>query len=159
MILVTVGLLLPFERLIAMMDAWAERHPQVPVLAQIGEGRYEPRHMCWQRHIEAPAFRGEVERSRVVVAHAGIGSVFDALGFGKPLVLVPRYADAREHTTDHQLHTAARLRQRPGVAVCERGDDIGARIQEVDGQSSHSADFLPHAPPHFITRLRAAVLA
>lgn len=158
MILVTVGLLLPFERLIALMDDWAGRHPQIPVMAQIGEGRYEPRHMRWQRRLDGPAFRQEVQRAGLVVAHAGIGSVFDALGFGKPLVLVPRYADTREHTTDHQLHTAGRLRGRPGIAICERGDDIGRRIGEVEGRASHGGDFPPHAPPQFLARLRAAML-
>ncbi|MCW5722947.1 MAG: glucuronosyltransferase [Devosia sp.] len=159
MILVSVGLLLPFDRLIALMDDWAAHHADIPVMAQIGDGRYLPRHMQWQRQLEGPAFRSAVQRARLVVAHAGIGTIFDALGLGKPLVLVPRYADSREHTTDHQLHTAKRLRGRPGVAVCERGEDIDRHIGAVAEAASRQDGFSPHAPPQMLARLRAALLA
>jgi hypothetical protein len=49
MILVTTGALLPFDRLIAVMDDWAARHPQTELFAQIGDGRYLPRHMPYLR--------------------------------------------------------------------------------------------------------------
>lgn len=159
MILVTVGLLLPFDRLIRLMDGWAARHPHVPVVAQIGAGGYEPRHMRWLRQLDGPAFRAEVERASLLVAHAGTGSVFDALALGKPMVLVPRHADRREHTTDHQRHMAERLRHRPGIVICEHDDEIGRCIGAAGGPDEPRPEFSPHAPPEFLARLRAVLLA
>lgn len=158
MIFVTVGSMLPFNRLAETMDQWAARHPGTEVICQIGEGSYEPKHMKWVRMVNNQEFVGYVSTAELIVAHAGTGSVFSALEYGKPIVLVPRYADTKEHTTDHQLHTANWLRGRQGVVIAERDDDIDARIEEARGKSSQSSAFSPHAPSEFIARIRAALI-
>ena len=158
MIFVTVGSMLPFNRLVETMDDWAARHPETELICQIGEGTYEPKHMQWVRMVNNTEFLGYVSAAELIVAHAGTGSVFSALEYGKPIVLVPRYADTKEHTTDHQLHTANWLRGRQGVVIAERSDDIDLRINEARGMSSATGDFSRHAPADFIASIRAAVM-
>jgi UDP-N-acetylglucosamine transferase subunit ALG13 len=150
--------MLPFNRLIETMDDWARRHSETEIIAQIGEGTYEPKYMRWMRMVPNGDFLKFVSEAEIIVAHAGTGSVFSALEFGKPIVLVPRYADAREHTTDHQVHTANFLRGRQGVVICERGDSIDACIQEAAGKSTETGNFSKYAPPDFISRIRTALL-
>jgi UDP-N-acetylglucosamine transferase subunit ALG13 len=157
-IFVTVGSMLPFDRLIVTMDDWARRHRDEEVVAQIGDGSYVPRHMTWHRMLNNVDFLGLVAAASVVVAHSGTGSVFAAFEHGKPIVLVPRYADAREHTTDHQVHTANWLRERPGVVVAERGDNIDDKIAEALTRRGEVGDFSKSAPPEFLSRIRAAVM-
>jgi UDP-N-acetylglucosamine--N-acetylmuramyl-(pentapeptide) pyrophosphoryl-undecaprenol N-acetylglucosamine transferase len=60
--------------------------------------------------------RANVAQADVVVAHAGIGSVLDALGGGKVPVLVPRVQSRGEHVDDHQSEMARHLADR-GLAV------------------------------------------
>jgi hypothetical protein len=48
-IFVTVGLLLPFDRLVALTDAFAATHPGLSFMAQIGSGAFVPRHMPFER--------------------------------------------------------------------------------------------------------------
>ena len=83
----------PFDRLIRAMDAWAAAQPEpVPLLAQIGDGGFEPAHMRWVRSLPRDDYARTVAEAEVVVAHAGMGSVITAGEYGKPIVLVPRRA-------------------------------------------------------------------
>ena len=157
MIFATVGSMLPFERFVRLMDAWAADHPTEEVFVQIGRGQYEPAHAAWARMLDAPAFDDKIRNASLIVAHAGTGTVFAAQAHRKPIVLVPRYADLKEHTTDHQLHTAAWLKQKPGIVICTREDDLAARIEEARLLGSAEAGLTPHAPPEFLDRLRSAI--
>jgi UDP-N-acetylglucosamine transferase subunit ALG13 len=117
-ILVTVGTQLPFDRLIAIMDRIAISIAE-PVVAQTGLSRYMPQAMRWRQSWDPIAFEQLVSEARVVVAHAGIGSVLSAQRHGKPVVLVARSAILGEHRNDHQRATAARFAGRPGIYVAE----------------------------------------
>lgn len=156
-IFATVGSMLPFERFVRMMDAWAADHPSEEVFVQIGRGQYEPSHAAWARMLDSAAFDAKIQSATLIVAHAGTGTVFAALAHRKPIVLVPRYADQKEHTTDHQLHTAAWLKQKPGIVICSRGEDLAVKIEEARHLGSAVAGIPQHASPEFLTRLRSAI--
>jgi UDP-N-acetylglucosamine transferase subunit ALG13 len=154
MILTTVGTMLPFDRLIRSMDVWAAAHPGEDVFAQIGEGKYEPQHMRFSRMLSPGEFSELVQKSSLIVAHAGTGSFFLAMEFRKPIVLVPRYARFYEHTTDHQVHTANWLRAKPGVFVALTDEEIPGAIQKAQDQNTQNTSvFSPYAPKIFIDRL------
>jgi hypothetical protein len=48
-IFVSVGSMLPFDRLVMAADDWAKANPDDPVFIQIGEGAYEPKQAPWVR--------------------------------------------------------------------------------------------------------------
>lgn len=157
MIFVTVGSMLPFDRLIRTMDAWSARHPEVEVHAQIGEGAFAPRHMKWDRMLTGTRFKAMVAASELIVAHAGTGSVFTALEARKPILLVPRYASLKEHTTDHQLHTANWLRSISAIAIAELNDNIDQKIEETRLRRGNAETFSSAAPSSFLEKIRQAV--
>lgn len=158
MIFVTIGSMFPFDRLIQVMDDWAARHPDAEVFAQIGEGAYLPSHMPYERMVSPRKFRELNEQAEIIVAHAGMGSVITAAELGKPIVLLPRHAAQKEHTTDHQIDTARWLRARPGIFVADTNDDIDQQI-ELARQTSAGDEKLPKvAPAGFTDRIRAALL-
>jgi UDP-N-acetylglucosamine transferase subunit ALG13 len=159
-IFVTIGTMWPFDRLIRAMDAVAEADPQVDVLAQIGRGGFEPRHMRWVRVLDRSAYAAAITEADVVVAHAGVGSVVTAGEQGKPIVVLPRRAAWGEHTTDHQMETAAWLRGRPGVFVAGEAEDLASCIVAARAQSGTGgvAPMPKAAPPEFLGRLRGFIL-
>ncbi|WP_284620321.1 glycosyltransferase [Aquabacterium humicola] len=129
----TVGSQMPFDRLIRALDGWAARHPAVGVFAQIGDSPLQPQHIESCRVLAPEEFRGRVAAARVIVAHAGMGSVLTALEFGKPLVLLPRRGELRETRNDHQVATARWLASKPGIEVAldeAEFDDALARALE-----------------------------
>ena len=87
--------------------------------------------MPWVRRLDQAAFARTVAGARLIVAHAGMGSVITADQFGKPIVMLPRLQERGEHTTDHQVATANWLRAKPGIYVADRDEDLGPRIAEA----------------------------
>lgn len=153
MIFVTVGTEFPFDRLVRAMDAWAEANPAAAVLAQIGTGSYEPRHMTWHRRMGRAAYAEAVTAAEIVVAHAGIGSVVTAGEHGKPVVLLPRLARFGEQRNDHQLDTAARLGSRPGIRIAADETELAACIAAARADGAVEA-MGKIAPESFLARLR-----
>ncbi len=59
MIFLTVGTQLPFDRLVAAVDAWAARQPGQEVFGQIsdpGPAGYRPKHFAWVADLDPAAF-------------------------------------------------------------------------------------------------------
>jgi UDP-N-acetylglucosamine transferase subunit ALG13 len=148
----------PFDRMIRAMDAWAAGRDE-EILAQIGAGSFEPRHMAWVRRLERPDYAAAVARARLVVAHAGVGSVVSAGEQGKPIVVLPRRAALREHTSDHQVETVGWLRGKPGVQVAESEADLPARIAAALAAAAAGERIAATADPAFIARLRRFIEA
>ncbi|SDG37683.1 UDP-N-acetylglucosamine transferase subunit ALG13 [Bradyrhizobium sp. Rc2d] len=155
MIFVTVGSMMAFDRLILSMDKWALAHADGEVLAQIGGGAYRPSHMRWTRMLSPSKFQEAVSNAAVLVAHAGMGSYFVAAKMRKPIVMLPRLAMNREHTTDHQLHTIKWLRDKPGVYAAMSDDELDSAIEKaMAGGHVADADFANFAPEPFLMRVR-----
>ncbi len=159
MIFVTIGSMFPFERLIRAMDAWAGRVGTEDLLAQIGDGSYQPTHMRWVRRLDRADFAATIAQCRLVVAHAGFGSIVTAGEYGKPVVVLPRRYALGEHTSDHQLETVDWLRAKPGIYVADGDDELPARIDDaLAGARGGPGPLAKHAPPEFIARLRQCLL-
>lgn len=133
MIFVSVGSMMPFDRLIRGMDEWAAAHPAVPVLMQIGNGKYEPRHAEFVRMLPVADYRARLDAATLFVAHAGMGSIIAAIEAGRPLVMLPRLQQAGEHNTAHQLATAATIGQRDGLHVAASVEELGALVEALLG--------------------------
>jgi UDP-N-acetylglucosamine transferase subunit ALG13 len=56
--------------------------------------------------VDPSEFKNLVAKARLVIAHAGMGSILSALEAGKPIVVMPRRARFREQRNDHQVATA-----------------------------------------------------
>jgi UDP-N-acetylglucosamine transferase subunit ALG13 len=112
MIYATVGtMFLDFPRLIRAMDAIA-RDTNERVVVQTGMGKTLPVH-CEHFDFKPREEVLEIQRgARVVVCHAGIGCVSDALRMGRPLIVVPRLKKFGEHMNDHQLDLARAVQSR-----------------------------------------------
>ena len=139
MILVTVGMQLGFDRLVRAMDTLAPSL-DMPFVAQTGSGHYRPAHMERRERIAPAEFDALVREARVVVSHAGIGTVIAAQRAGTPIVLMPRRAALGEHRNDHQLATVRSLGGRPGILIAD--DEIGlpSRIEQALAMDSWTAE-------------------
>lgn len=160
MIFVTVGTQLPFDRLIRAMDQWTALHSDVQVVAQIGKGSYTPTNLTVFDQLGSQQFRSFCENASVIVSHAGVGTILLALELQKPVVLLPRRAEFKEHRNDHQLATVKQFENRPGIKVVYSEADIGNALCEVvDNQNvavfnPWASEELLDAIGHFIDNVR-----
>jgi len=154
-IFVTVGSAeegLEFERLVREMDRVAGALG-ADVLIQRGTSAYEPAHA---RHVRFLPFEEAMDcfrRADLVVGHCGAGTALNAILLGKPLILVPRRADAGElDTEDHQMELAACLKGRPGIRIVEDVGDLERVVREMLARPEERPE-----PSERLVRLRAAV--
>lgn len=133
MIFVTVGTQLAFDRMVRAVDAWAGARGRSDVLAQIGPEAYVPRHFESKAFVGPGEFAGLAQEAAAIVAHAGMGSIITALTYGKPIIIMPRRADLGEQRNDHQLATAARFADRPGVMVARDETELPALLDQLSG--------------------------
>ena len=110
--------------------------------------------MAWVRKLDRPAYGAAIRRARLVVAHAGVGSIVTAGENGRPIVVLPRRARLGEHTSDHQVETVGWLRDKPWVHVADDEAELAGlhrrrrrlgRGWRADGRT---------ADPAFIARIR-----
>jgi UDP-N-acetylglucosamine transferase subunit ALG13 len=139
--------MLPFDRFVRAVDEWARDNPDRPVFIQIGDGEYEPQHAPWARIIEHKEYRERLAECRLFVAHVGMGSILQALELRKQMLLLPRHASLREHTTDHQLHTATQFGHIKGLKIVDDADALKAGMTElVETPLAPSDGLSPYAP-------------
>ena len=129
MIFVTVGTQLPFDRLVEGVDAWAKLNPSVPVVAQVGQSSIRYSYIQTVQNLTQAEFLNNINQAKLVVAHAGMGTILTASELGKPVILMPRRAALREHRNDHQEHTANEMQRLSNVVVV---DDKIALFKELD---------------------------
>lgn len=131
MIFVVTGTQLPFPRLISAMDDIAPSLDE-PVIAQVGPDSTQRTNLEIHSKLAPQEFEAMFREARVVVAHAGVGSVLSAKRLCRPLILVPRRFDMGEHRNDHQLATAKEMEGMTGIRVAWDLENLGDMLRETD---------------------------
>jgi UDP-N-acetylglucosamine transferase subunit ALG13 len=151
MIFATVGTQFPFDRLLSGLDRWAALNPGVAVMAQTGRTSRRFANLTTAIELDQTTFRRHFSSARLIVAHAGMGTILSATEFGKPIILMPRLARFGEHRNDHQRDTAAEMARLSNVTVVEDGEALHAAL---DAARARGFEFLcdvpgaaPAAPP------------
>jgi len=122
-IFATVGTQLPFPRLLDTLDGLAETLGE-EIIAQTGKDEGHWPNLDVHRLLSPAEFEAKFTAARVVVAHAGIGTILAAQRHGKPLVILPRRFERGEHRNDHQLATARQVESREGIHVAWEAEDL-----------------------------------
>jgi UDP-N-acetylglucosamine transferase subunit ALG13 len=155
-IFVTVGAQMPFDRLVRSVDAWASRHPEHHVLAQVGDTGHPPAHLHWTARLDSATFRRCLYEADLIVTHAGMGTILTAMELGKPTIVMPRRGHLRETRNDHQVATAESLGGDDRIAVawderelCEKLESM-AEVAPPPPVPSHASAELLEALRQFI---------
>jgi UDP-N-acetylglucosamine transferase subunit ALG13 len=157
-IFVTVGHQMPFDRLIRVVDAWAEREGRADLFGQIGEGAFWPSYFPAAPFLTPEQFQERLRRSSAIVTHAGTGTIIAGLQLGKPILVLPRRADLGETRNDHQFATADHFERAGYILVARSEAELGAKMDELES-------FRPRrrlgavASPELMDRIRAFIAA
>jgi len=130
MIFVTVGWQYGFKRLITKMDEIASRINE-EVVMQIGTTEYEPKYAKYFHFVESDDQVLEyIRESRLVISHAGAGSILTVFSIGRPTIIVPRLRKYGEHIDDHQLELAEAMSREGQVIVVYDINDLDGHVQK-----------------------------
>lgn len=131
-VFLTVGSQLPFDRLAAAVDAWAQAGGKGhDINGQLGATTMPPRHFEWSTKLDPRTFRISVECADLIVGHAGTGTIMAALCAGKPVVVLARREALQETRSDHQIATLKRFRDLPGFHGTADVDEIPGLIESA----------------------------
>lgn len=162
MIFLTVGTQLPFDRLTRALDEWCATQDQPSdVFGQIGSvgpDSYQPQNFEWEEKISPDEFTRRVKNARVVVGHAGMGSIITAMTFRKPTLIMARRAHLGEHRNDHQEATLQRFKSRNGLFAIETAQDLAQELDAILASDTHNSEttgtgVAPFAEERLIKRL------
>ena len=116
----------PFDRLVACAEELAGQR----VFVQAGRSRLRPRNTSVTPFVSFAESVARIRSARVVVAHAGCGTVNLATALGKRAIVVPRRKAFGEAVDDHQLAYAKRLHAAGLVTLVEDPTQIPAFIDQ-----------------------------
>ena len=163
MIFLTVGTQLSFDRLVKAVDSWAAAHPETEIFGQIAEpgpDGHQPQHFPSAAYLEPQEHKARFDSAKLVVAHAGMGTIIGALMAGKPLMVMPRRAEFREHRNDHQQATVERLGARAGLLVAADEHAVPGLLDQFtrSGGPAQEQMIAPYADQGLIDALRDMIM-
>ncbi len=134
MIFVTIGNSpRDFTRLLKEMDHIAEEIDE-EVLIQIGPQKYQPKHANYFQFVSNEEIENIYRKSRVVVCHAGVGSILSCIKYNKPFIVVPRRFKYKEHFDDHQIQIVKELEREKFFKVVYDVQDLKKEIEYIDNK-------------------------
>ena len=133
MIFVTVGSMLPFDRLIKALDtAVGKGLVDEELFAQVGSTGYKPRHIRFVSALDRESYIVQFKSAKAIISHAGMGTITMADRYEKPLLAFPRLKRYRELVSDHQVQTARALAKDGYLLMAEASDDLVRKIRELE---------------------------
>lgn len=135
MIFVTIGNSpWDFTRFVKEIDFIARKIDE-EIIIQIGHTDYEPKYTRYFKFISKQEIEKFYVDARVIVSHAGIGSIISASLHNKPIILVPRRKKYGEHFDDHQIEIAGEMEKVKGIVVVYDVKELESTIQNVSPNS------------------------
>lgn len=131
MIFVTTGTQEPFDRLLKIVDEIAGNNSQEKVIAQAINDTYKVKNIELCSFLDPEKFDAVFKKARLVISHAGMGSIISALTYKKPLVIFPRIAKLGEHRNEHQLATANKFKELGYVHVAENEEELVKILEKL----------------------------
>ena len=126
-----------FDRLVEAVDKLKEQNVITDtVTAQIGSGNYKPANLRSFDYCSPNEFSDIISKSRVIITHAGIGTIGQAIKLIKPVIVVPRKAELGECSNNHQFTTAKELAKEGKILVAYEVFELPHKLEEA-------ANFVP----------------
>lgn len=139
MIFVTIGTQEPFDRLVRAVDQYAPNWCGEMVIAQMGISGYSPKNLKRVDYLSPEKYSEVFDESRLIISHAGTGTILTALLRRKPILVMPRLASLGEHRNEHQMATAIRFGEL-GYLKWAKDESV---LLEMLGEHESYDSFLP----------------
>lgn len=126
------GTQLPFKRMDeAIAQLLADPHHSYKITYQSGQkDNIEQEHLTEYRLMAENNFITEIEKTDLIIAHAGVGTLLECIERKKPVLMFPRQAKLNEHRNDHQISTAKKINEIFAIPYYLTVEDLVADIKK-----------------------------
>jgi UDP-N-acetylglucosamine--N-acetylmuramyl-(pentapeptide) pyrophosphoryl-undecaprenol N-acetylglucosamine transferase len=122
-----------FDRLLGVLD---RVQGDEEMIVQHGPSTLRPTGASCVAAMPFQEFVAAAKRARILVTHAGVGSILVALMAGHRPIIVPRLAEHGEAVDDHQLDLARRLEAMEVATVVLDTSDLPEQLHRTAGGAS-----------------------
>ena len=136
MIFCTIGTQAPFDRFVRIVDEVAA-HLNEEVIAQVYKSEYRAKNIRTVDFLPPDEFNKLFSKARLIVAHAGMGTIISAMRQNKPIIIFPRIAALGEHRNEHQLATAQKMKELGYVYVASNAEELKELLTKPDLKPLH----------------------
>ncbi len=136
MIFCTIGTQAPFDRFVRIVDEVAD-HLNEEIVAQVYKSEYQAKNIRTVDFLPPDEFNILFGKARLIVAHAGMGTIISALRQRKPIIIFPRIAALGEHRNEHQLATAQKMKELGYVYVANDAEELKELLIQPDLKPLH----------------------
>lgn len=120
-----------FNRLLKYIDEKIKcQEISEEVFAQIGYSTYIPQSYEYKDFLDKNEFESIIEKSNLLITHAGVGTIIAAMKYEKPIIVVPRLSKFEEHVDDHQLQIAEAFSRKN--LIISNGEKIEDLIDNIN---------------------------
>jgi UDP-N-acetylglucosamine transferase subunit ALG13 len=130
MIFVTIGTQEPFDRLIKAVDELAPLLND-QIIVQANKTNYSIKNMQLLDFVSPKDFNYYFNQAKLIISHAGMGTIISALTQEKPIIVMPRLMKYNEHRSEHQLATAKRLDDLGYIRVAYDEQDLKNKLIDI----------------------------
>ncbi|MCH2112691.1 MAG: hypothetical protein MK213_07515 [Planctomycetes bacterium] len=123
-----------FQRMLDAADLVAQALPEEEVFIQIADNPQTPQHATWDRWLTFPEFEQRIEQARIVITHAGAGSLLACAWRNKVAITVPRLFVYGEHVDNHQIELAEKMASLGHAIIGETPEELCQLVLDYDQQ-------------------------
>lgn len=106
-----------FDRLVRAVDEVAQYFNNEEFIVQKGVSAYTPKNCKFFDFVQYEENEIYIKQARLVISHAGVGTILVAKKYNVPIIIVPRLKKYNEHLNDHQLDICNALIKEPRKGV------------------------------------------
>lgn len=136
MIFCTIGTQAPFDRFVRIIDEVAT-HVNEEIIAQVYKSEYQAKNIKTVNFLPPDEFNKLFNEARLIVAHAGMGTIISAMRQHKPIIIFPRIAALGEHRNEHQLATAQKMKELGYVYVAKNAKELNELLMNPNLKPLH----------------------
>lgn len=122
----------PFLRLLKMVSKEIDKgNIKEKVVAQTGYTDFSDKNM------ESFDFKNKeeigklIDKARLIITHAGVGTITECLEKGKKIIVVPRLKKYLEHTNDHQMQITKEFEMKGYVIALYDKSRLSAALDKI----------------------------
>ena len=132
----TIGTQAPFDRFLKSVDEVAADIDE-EIVAQVYKSRYVAKNIKTVDFLPPDEFQRLFGAARMIISHAGMGTIISAMQQEKPIVVFPRIAKLGEHRNEHQLATAEKMKELGYVYVANTAEELKNLLVASDLKPLH----------------------
>ena len=118
-----------FKRL---LDAVENINVDEKIIAQVGSTEYKSKKMEVHKFLSQEEFEKYMKNARIVITHAGVGTIIYGLNLGKKMIVCARRKEYKEHVNDHQMQILETFSKEGYIIPLEDFSKLEERIKEAE---------------------------